>query len=341
MAIDPVSLGLGLGSLGGGIFSSILGSGEQKKWSAEQQRNLEEAIKRIYDVKEPDINAMKISPELLSQVGELSPEAESYLLGIQIPTMSLLAAEDSRYLDPQLDALAQLGNIAREGGLDAQALSAIEAARMGNAAAARGAREANLTNAQQRGVAGSGLEFVLNQMADQNAANQNNLFGLQQAAYANQRDMDALNQMANLAGTMSERDLGLELHRADAQDAINRFNAQMVQGVQQRNVAGRNMAAAQNLGERQRIADTNVGIKNYGQEYNAKLPQQNFENQFKKASTAAGTTAGTSQGISQAGQAAGNMWGGIGQGLTGTAGAFFSNMYGQKKEDEEKKNASF
>ena len=336
MAVDPFSATLGGISLLGGIGSSIFGSGDQSKRAEEQQKNLEEAIKRIYDVESPDPSKMQISPEMLSQMGELSPEMESYLFGLPLPTASLLAAEDQRYLDPQLDALAQLSNIAGAQGMDAQGMAAMEEARMGNAAAARGAREANLTNAAQRGGAGSGLEFVSNQMADQNAANQNNLYGLNQAALANQRRLDALNQMSNLAGTMSERDLGLELHRADSQDAMNKLTSEFLRDAQQRNVDRANTAQAQNLSEKQRVADQNVAFRNYGQEYNAKLPQQNFDNNMKKASTAAGVTTGTSESQAIQSQAAGNMWGGIGQGLTGTAGALFSNMGKTPTDDTNK-----
>jgi hypothetical protein len=330
-------------ALGGSIFSSIKGSGDQAKRTASQERQNEEAIKRFYEIEDPNYLNMMLNFEQLSQQGQLTPEEEAWYWNIQIPTMTLLAEQDERYLDPQLDALARLGNISNEGGLDAQAMSAIEQARMGNLAAARGAREANLTNAAQRGVAGSGLEFVSNQMADQNAANQGSLYGLQQAGMANERDLAALNQMANLAGTMSERDLGVEMTRAKAQDEINRFNAEMVQGVQQRNVAGRNVAQSQNLAEKQRIADQNIAIKNAQQQANAGIEQQKYNNKMAKATGSAGITTGTSDAMSVASQAAGNMWGGIGQGLAGTAGSLFANMGSKykptntpvKKEDDE------
>lgn len=320
-------------ALGAGIGSSIQGAGQQSKASSTSQRNIEDAIKRIYGVDAPSIEELKLkfgdgALQDFAQTGTLSPDQESYLFGLPPPTMSLLAAEDAQYLDPQLAALSKLGNIANAGGMDAQAMSAMEQARMGNATAARGAREANLQNAAQRGVSGSGLEFTSNQMADQNAANNNNLYGLQQAGQANERTLSALNQMSNLAGNMSERDLGLELHRADAQDEMNKLSANFLRDAQARNVDRTNTAQAQNLAEKQRIADQNVASRNATYQFNQNLPQKNFENEMKKADSAGKITTGTSEAQAVESKAAGNLWGGIGQGLTGTAGALFAQ--GQK-----------
>jgi hypothetical protein len=62
--------------------------------------------------------------------------------------------------------------------------------------------------------------------------------------------------------------------------------------MQSRNVASQNAASATNLGEKQRIADANVGTRNAQQQYNKGLLQSNFDNQMKLASSKAATRIG-------------------------------------------------
>jgi hypothetical protein len=233
-----------------------------------------------------------------------------------------------------MDALATLANISGQGGMDAQSQLAFQQALNQSGQAARGARAANLSNAAQRGVAGSGLEFVLNQQADQDAANQAQMAGLSQAAAANNRSLDALRSMADLGGTLTNRDLGLKTRQAEAADAINRFNTENRQNVAQTNMNTFNQAQAANLANRQDIANKNVTARNYAQEKNKSLEQQKFDNNMRRAQGAAGLSGQQAAAAGAQGQAAANLWGGLGQTALGAAGTIYANS--QKSDQTDK-----
>ncbi len=88
----------------------------------------------------------------------------------------------------------------------------------GIANSAQSAAERGMAN---RGLAGSGLSFALQQQGAQSATNRANAMGIQSAADARSRYMDALGHAGSMAGQMR----GQELSALNAQDAINEFNA--------------------------------------------------------------------------------------------------------------------
>ena len=171
-------------------------------------------------------------------------------------------------------------------------------------------------------------------MADQDAATQANLLGLGAAAAGNQRQLQALNDYGNFANTLSGQDLALQESKARSQDAINQFNTTLRNEANQRNVEGRNIAQAANLAERQRIADTNVGLANQQQAYNRALPQQQFNNNITRAQGQAGLAGTQAQAQIAGGQQQANMWGGIGQAVSG-AGSSLADYYANKKKKGE------
>ena len=83
-------------------------------------------------------------------------------------------------------------------------------------------------------------------------------------------------QSGNLAGSMRGQEFGEQAARAQAQDAINRFNAANQMSANQFNVSGR-----------QGIANQGVDLRNQATQYNTGLAQQNYENQLNKAAAAA------------------------------------------------------
>ncbi len=104
------------------------------------------------------------------------------------------------------------------------------------------------------------------------------------AAQAQDRALQALIAGGNLGSSIANQSFNQQATVGNANDAISRFNAQNRQEVGNLNTANRNNAQVANLGERQRIADANAATANQQQQYNKQLGQQNFENQFQKAS---------------------------------------------------------
>ena len=178
----------------------------------------------------------------------------------------------------QIDALNQLGDIAENDGITDADRSRLEQIGREEAIRERGQREALLRNAQARGVAGSGLELAQQLAAQQGSADRAALRGTEVSSQAANRAFQALQAQGNMAGSLRSQDFGEAAQRAQAQDAINRFNTQSV------NQAG--MAQFQNL---QDIANRNVGVANQETTLNRiDIPQQNFQNQLSLNQARAG-----------------------------------------------------
>lgn len=223
----------------------------------------------------PSVQQMQIKLSQLVQQGQITPEqAHTYL-----QEASAYENIDPRLQQEQMKALDQFSGIVDTNGLDPQAKAALYQMNSQNAAQERGQREAILQNAAARGVRGSGLELGAQLANQQGSATRGAAQGFQAAADANQRKLQAIQGLANTGGQI----WGQQANQASAQNAINQFNANNRQNVENMNVAGRNAAQAQNLAERQRISDTNTGLRNQQQLYNKGLYQQNFANQMALA----------------------------------------------------------
>ena len=327
-AITAAAIG-GAAAIGAGAMAANASNNASKRAS----RTANSAAERFYDFDDPDYKKMKLDLEELKSQGLITPEMEEQIL--QDPSLMETVSQDPRLRKAELDALSTLANISGEGGMDAQAMLGFEEARVGSQAAARGAREANKLSAAQRGSSGEGLEFVLNQMADQDAAGQYGMEGLAQAAAANQRDLSALGDLTDLTSTMQNRGIGLDMAKAQAADARNRFNTTSMQDVQQRNVGARNVAQATNLGEKQRIADSNTNIRNAGQQYNKSLEQQKFDNEMARAKGSAGVVDAQTKAQTAAGAGVSQALAGIGK-TAGGIGSTISDYYIDQEKEKAK-----
>lgn len=232
------------------------------------------------DLSTPNPADMQLQLEQLVQQGSLSPEqAQTIMLGQS--SMNDVSA-DPQARQAQMEALAQLSDITNSGGL-----TAIDKAKMNEIftdedTKARGAREAIIQNAQARGMGGSGLDIAAQLQNQQESANRANTRGLDVAAQAQQRALDALAQQGQLGTQVAGQTFDQGAAKATAADAIAKFNAQNQQQQVNTNTAARNDAAAKNLAAKQAVADTNTGTRNAQQQYNKQLIQQNYENELKK-----------------------------------------------------------
>lgn len=280
--------------------------------------NYKPAINAINSVELPDIEAMKIRLEQLVQQGILSPEdAQAYLI------------ENNAYndiaLDPatrgaQMDALTGLQDVAQNGGMNLADQAGLQKIMDEQANYGRGQREAIMTDARRRGVGGSGMETVAQLMAEQEGANRAGRQGLDIAAQAQQRALEAMIQGGNLGGQIRGQDYAQEANKAQAQNAINQFNSSNQQQISMANVQARNQAAAQNLAQKQQIANSNTQNENANRERNANLLQQNFGNKMQKANAVAGVYGQKAQGDQAANAADAQFFGS----LLGAAGKAYA-----------------
>jgi hypothetical protein len=309
-AFGPV--GAMIGSSAGGLLGGMFGGDD------EATQLLKQAQARIAAIPEPTAKDLQLVLQPLVQQGILTPEDYSTIL--QQPSAFLNIDLDQAPRNAEIAALSQMQDIANEGGRDAQFRAAMnDVANQANQqmqgqsgailqnAAERGALNSNMTTAAQLAAAYSG---------NANAANA----GVNAAAQAEQRALQAIAESAQLGGQISAQDYSQAAQKAAAIDAINRYNAQNSQSQANLNTQGRNVAQASNLDLAQQVAQYNTGIKNQQAQYNAGLPQQIYQNQLAKAAAMNGVSipmANLSQQNSQ-NQATtqGNLIGGLGQNLT-------------------------
>jgi hypothetical protein len=269
-----------------GLATQQLDKQNRGEYENIQQNNLA-AMSVIGGVKPPDIELMKVRLQRLVQQGVLTPEmAQTFL-----QEASAYADIDPRYQEAQTGALEDLQGVVDERGMDPQARAVLHELRGEIQSAERGNREAILQNAAARGISGSGIELAANLANQQGGATALANQGFQSAADANARRMAAIQGVGQLGGQIH----GQEENKAQAQNAINQFNAANRQSVENQNTGWRNEAQAQNLAEKQRIADQNVFTRNQQELYNKGLYQQDFSNRMSQAQAYANAAQGASQ----------------------------------------------
>jgi len=260
---------------------------------ADPDKLYQDAINAINGVQTPDASQMMVTLQNMVQQGILTPDQMQTALLDRNAFDNITSTPE--FAAAQQSALQQLQQIGNEGGLtpiDRAKLADInEQTNQVN----RGQEQAIMQNARERGIGGSGLEMASRLQAQQSAADRAARQGTDVAAQAQERALAAIQGAGQLGGQMQEAEFNRGATKAQSQNAIDAANAAMMNQGNQFNTQTLNAAQAANLGERQRIADTNTGIANTQEVTNKALPQQDFQNRLAKA-----------QGIANANQAWGN-----------------------------------
>ena len=162
---------------------------------------------------------------------------------------------------------------------------------------ASGAMSAVSRQMATRGLSGSGMDFAMKQGGAQAAANRANAMGIEAAAAANTRYMDALRGAGGLSTSMR----GQEMDAMRAQDAINMFNARQ-----------------------QSDADTR----------NAEIPQRNFDNSMTKLAGESNATNQVAAGYERGAQSTRSQAAGVGN-AAATASTYESEADRRKRQFED------
>ena len=268
-----------------GFLNKIMGGDAKRHAQNTADRQMEEMLAkaegRYSGVDMPSLDELTSNPEIIKYLGDFSPEEMKYMGDYDPRLANLSKQEDSRLLDLSMDprlkaerskALDALSDIS-EGGMNLSDLAMLEDIRGRASSADRGRRESILQNMRQRGMSGGGMELLAQLQSSQDAAEMESRGGLQQAAMAEQRALDALIQGGNLANQFGQQDLQSEMQKMSAQDAINRFNAANANQMGQFNVANQNQAMLRNLDTRQGLSNQNVGNMNQAQMRNLEIQQ--------------------------------------------------------------------
>lgn len=312
---------MALGGIIGGIVGSIAGADDRRG----ARDMMSQAWGAFNNIKVPTVEEQQIMLKLLESQGQLTPELEAYVTqkGSRLSDYK----SNPKLVQAQMDALKSLQETGRAG-FTAEDRAAVNQLKLNLAQAQKGNEQAIMQNLAQRGMAGSGQELAQKLAASQNSADQAMQQGDTLAAQMLQRKLQAIAQSGQLGGQIEQQNFGEQQGIANAEDAINKFNTQNTLDVNKMNIGYKNTAQAQNLAEKQRIADTNIGLQNQQEIHNKALIQQKFMNDLAKAQG----VAGIDQAVAAANNAESNrkaqMGYGIGSGVDQMAAALFTGAPG-------------
>lgn len=248
------SAGEGLGVLapegvGQGAYDRALGI---------QQKVFEEAKK--LDI--PDIEAQKLALEIPELVGRLDPEE----------IRDRIAEISPRARELQLEGIEGIRELSKQGLTD-EDRAAFEALRGEVAREEQARRGAILQSMAERGALDSGQQLAAQLQAGQSAAQAGREGAMEIAGQSAAARREALGKMTQAGSQLR----GQDIQQAQAQSAIDRFNA-----------AQRAETAQQNLAESQRMAEKQAEMRNVQQRYNKELQQQEYQNQLQRLNAMSG-----------------------------------------------------
>ncbi len=273
--MDPITLSLLLGA-GVQVLGGVAGEAFSAQDRETQQRLLQQATDEFGKVNLPKLQQLvgeQVGPTELGKV-QVDPELQRMQRG----------------------ALDELMNVARSGGMtleDKANLNRVEGQVARTESAGRGRIAEDMA---ARGISGGGAELAMQLANNQGASNRAAQGGLETAAAAQRRALDAMMQGGRLAGDMRGQDYDEKARAAQAQDLINRYNA-----------------------------DSRSGAARY----NAGLAQQQYENQMRQAQ---GKATGLRDQAGYAGQRADDtraLWNGLGTAGNRATSAAGRNAGGQ------------
>ncbi len=284
-------------------------TGEDPGAAAERQ-----GLQGFSNLTPPSPEELKVQLQQMVYRGDITPEMAQTVM--QDPSKMNEIMTDPSAKSAQLQALQQLQGISTQGGMTATDKAQLGDIQSQQAQAERGTRGAIQQNAAERGISGSGLDLASEMANQQGSATRGNQAGLDVAAQAQQRALQAIQASGQLGGQIEGQNFGEAASKATAADAINKFNTQNRQSVQMANVAATNAANARNVETKQNVSDQNTGIANTQAMTNAQAHQTAYQDALSKASGVAGAENNIAAGQRTA---AGQKLGFEG-GLIGTAG---------------------
>jgi len=328
-AVSSVLLGLSAAaSLGSGVVGALQNASASDRAKLLQEQGVQEWLK----LNIPDIDSQKLALEEFVRTGKMDPKLEATVKPLDSQFAKI--QQDPRLKETRMRALQAMEEQAY-GGEQVQDTAARQQALIDSGAKSRGQQEAITSSMARRGQLGSGLELAARQNAAQAEGDRLASTGLDIESQRRDRALRSMAGAATAAGDLANTDFAQKSAAAQAQDAINLFNTKNTQSVLGKNVDRSNEAQTYNLNLDQDIANKNTGVRNYEQEKNKALIQQQFDNQKAKTAGLTGQYGEQADQANKQGQSAANMWGGIASGI-GTAGVGGAKIAAAKEEKAQK-----
>jgi len=225
----------------------------------------------------------------------------------------------------QIAAINQLAGVANAGAEGSATQRAqIEQVNQDAARNLAGQRGAIDQQAQARGVSPGMLQAAMGQVQAGQGQQDAHMAALQAQGQNYQQALAAMASGAGAGATLQGQQNTQANTVAQAQNAMQQFNAANQQNASQNNAANTQAANAYNATNAQAVGSANTGLVNQRTQYNAQVPQQVFQNAMQKATG----VANQQNNIAQTATAQGQQNAGITSGLLGTAGTVIGGMYG-------------
>jgi hypothetical protein len=248
--------------------------------------NTANAIASIQGIRVPTTEEQYAELQDLVQQGVLTPEEAIAYLQNQSEMGNIQV--DPQFLEQAREEMRYLADVAQQGGMTAGMRARLNEGVRTMEQETSAQTKAIIEDAARRGITGSGVELGGRLLAAQGSANRAADTGVQAAADAEARAMEAAKGAGALGTQLNAQEFGQEADVARAMDDVARFNVTARQNVENANVAARNKAKEVTLAEKQRISDANAAAKNEEAVRRAGLTQAEFQNRLAKGTAVAG-----------------------------------------------------
>ena len=277
--------------------------------------DLEAALTNLQGIGVPSAASLTL-PQLAQyvQAGILTPDqAQAYTVN-QNALQGVTA--DNSGLSTELSTIGQLQDIVNAGGNDPEEQANIQSILNTLGTTEAGNNAAILRNNAATGTSNSGFTEAEQLANNSNEAGTANSNALNAAADAEARNLSALSSEGTLGGAVQGQEYSAAASTANAQNAIDQFNAEQKQQVGNLNTTEANTAQAANIAAAQQVENANVQSQQLQEESVPEAQQQAYEDALAKASGETGIAEAQANQATQTGQQNAGILGG----LIGTAG---------------------
>jgi len=259
------------------LFDALFGT----PTSDAAQKARQDALNAFNAVQTPELSALQVQLQQEVVAGTLTPQQASAQL-LSSNAFNQIATDPS-LVGAQKQAIQQLQQIGTQGGLTAVDKAQLNDINNAQNQQNQSQNQATMQQAQQRGMGNSGINQVNQLINEQGAANTAANSGLNVAAQAQARALQALQGAGTQAGALQGQEYSQAANAAQAQNAIDLFNKQTLNNTNLYNVNAANQAQAANLQNAQTVGNTNTSIANTQAQTNAQAAQTQYQDALNKA----------------------------------------------------------
>lgn len=308
-------------SLFGGISDWLTGGRDQQ---AEQALN--DALAAYTSIQAPTQAQLSL-PELQNYVnaGLMTPaEAQAYLQNSNAFATENIPQTGTGAMQEALGQLSSIADAGPNGTPEQQAQMANTIEQMNNAVSGqRGAIEQSM---EAKGTPTALIQAALAEQNQGQDAQQAYLNAINSQAAAYQAAVQALSEKANVGGALQGQ-LNTQANTvANAQNAMEQFNAANQQNAAEANAARTQAANAYNTQNAQNVSNQNVGTKNARTAYNTSQAQTAFDDAMARAAGIAGVGSKQAENYQQMGQQAAGTAAGIFGGLANLGSGYMQDQ---------------